>query len=43
MLISGQVHDTNPSVSLTGQLTDVTQVDKFEITQEAYEERQGNQ
>ncbi|KAF7370985.1 CAP-Gly domain-containing protein [Mycena sanguinolenta] len=31
-----QVDDTNPSTSLTGQLTDVTQVDKFELSDTAY-------
>ncbi|KAJ7272649.1 CAP Gly-rich domain-containing protein [Mycena haematopus] len=34
-----QVDDTNPSTSLTGQLTDVTQVDKFELSDTAYAER----
>ncbi|KAJ7230648.1 tubulin-folding cofactor B [Mycena pura] len=34
-----RVDDTNPSTSFTGQLTDVTQVDKFELTDEAYAER----
>ncbi|KAK6978149.1 CAP-Gly domain-containing protein [Favolaschia claudopus] len=34
-----QVEDTNPSTSLTGQLTDVTQVDKFEISEEEYAKR----
>ncbi|KAJ7813141.1 tubulin-folding cofactor B [Mycena olivaceomarginata] len=33
------VDDTNPSTSLTGQLTDVSQVDKFELTDSAYAER----
>ena len=33
--------DTNPSVSLTGQLTDVTQVEKFELSNAEYEQRQG--
>jgi tubulin-folding cofactor B len=35
------VIDTNPSVSLTGQLTDVTQVEKFELSNAEYEQRQG--
>ncbi|EGN97008.1 hypothetical protein SERLA73DRAFT_185283 [Serpula lacrymans var. lacrymans S7.3] len=35
-----KVTDTNPSVSLTGQLTDVSQVEKFELSKEAYAERQ---
>jgi len=35
-----KVVDTNPSVSFTGQLTDVSQVDKFELTEEEYAERQ---
>ncbi|KAJ7623637.1 tubulin-folding cofactor B [Roridomyces roridus] len=34
-----KVDDTNPSVSLTGQLTDVTQVDKFELTDTEYAQR----
>ncbi|KAF8887339.1 tubulin-folding cofactor B [Infundibulicybe gibba] len=34
-----KVDDTNPSVSFTGQLTDVTQVDKFELSESAYAER----
>ena len=34
-----KVIDTNPSASLTGQLTDVTQVDKFELTTEEYAQR----
>ncbi|KAJ7089808.1 tubulin-folding cofactor B [Mycena belliarum] len=34
-----KVDDTNPSTSFTGQLTDVTQVDKFELTDSAYAER----
>ncbi|KAJ7493273.1 tubulin-folding cofactor B [Mycena galericulata] len=34
-----KVDDTNPSTSLTGQLTDVTQVDKFELSDTAYAER----
>ncbi|TFK39679.1 CAP Gly-rich domain-containing protein [Crucibulum laeve] len=35
-----KVEDTNPSVSFTGQLTDVSQVDKFELTEEEYAQRQ---
>ncbi|KJA19612.1 hypothetical protein HYPSUDRAFT_217558 [Hypholoma sublateritium FD-334 SS-4] len=34
-----KVVDTNPSSSLTGQLTDVTQVDKFELSPEEYAQR----
>ncbi|KAJ7885994.1 tubulin-folding cofactor B [Mycena leptocephala] len=34
-----KVDDTNPSTSFTGQLTDVTQVDKFELSDTAYAER----
>ncbi|KAF9485580.1 tubulin-folding cofactor B [Pholiota conissans] len=34
-----KVVDTNPSTSLTGQLTDVTQVDKFELTDVEYAQR----
>lgn len=34
-----KVVDTNPSTSLTGQLTDVTQVDKFELSPEEYAQR----
>ncbi|KAJ7780287.1 tubulin-folding cofactor B [Mycena maculata] len=34
-----KVDDTNPSTSLTGQLTDVTQVEKFELSDTAYAER----
>lgn len=36
-----QVEDLNRSASFTGQLTDVTQVDKFEISNDAYEQRKG--
>ncbi|TCD67400.1 hypothetical protein EIP91_012435 [Steccherinum ochraceum] len=35
-----KVTDLNPSVSFTGQLTDVTQVDKFELSEDAYAQRQ---
>ncbi|KAG6817313.1 hypothetical protein H0H87_010330 [Tephrocybe sp. NHM501043] len=35
-----RVVDTNPSVSFTGQMTDVSQVDKFELTPEEYARRQ---
>jgi len=35
-----KVEDTNPSSSLTGQLTDVSQVEKYEISDEAYAKRQ---
>ncbi|KIP02302.1 hypothetical protein PHLGIDRAFT_96132 [Phlebiopsis gigantea 11061_1 CR5-6] len=35
-----KVVDTNPSVSFTGQLTDTSQVEKFEISEEAYAQRQ---
>jgi len=35
-----KVIDTNPSVSFTGQLTDTSQVEKFELTDEAYKQRQ---
>ncbi|KAG6909785.1 hypothetical protein DXG01_015278 [Tephrocybe rancida] len=34
-----RVVDTNPSVSFTGQMTDVSQVDKFELTPEEYARR----
>lgn len=36
-----KVDDTNPSTTYTGQLTDVSQVDKFEMTDEAYAQRNG--
>lgn len=36
-----QVVDTNPSTSFTGQLTDTSQVEKFELSEEAYAQRQG--
>ncbi|KZP28675.1 hypothetical protein FIBSPDRAFT_908596 [Athelia psychrophila] len=35
-----KITDTNPSATFTGQLTDVTQVDKFELTPEEYAQRQ---
>ncbi|KAG6872899.1 hypothetical protein C0995_005305 [Termitomyces sp. Mi166 len=35
-----RVGDTNPSVSFTGQMTDISQVDKFELTPEEYARRQ---
>ncbi|KAG6886787.1 hypothetical protein C0992_002372 [Termitomyces sp. T32_za158] len=35
-----RVVDTNPSSSFTGQMTDVSQVDKFELTPEEYARRQ---
>ncbi|KIM44387.1 hypothetical protein M413DRAFT_67205 [Hebeloma cylindrosporum] len=35
-----KVIDTNPAVSLTVQLTDVTQVEKFELSSAEYEQRQ---
>ncbi|KAJ4000370.1 tubulin-folding cofactor B [Lentinula boryana] len=34
-----KVDDLNPSASFTGQLTDVSQVDKFELSDEAYAQR----
>ncbi|KAJ6605821.1 CAP Gly-rich domain-containing protein [Mycena sp. CBHHK59/15] len=34
-----KVDDTNPSTSFTGQLTDVTQVEKFELSETQYAER----
>lgn len=36
-----KVVDLNPSISLTGQLSDVSQVEKFELSSEAYAQRQG--
>ena len=33
--------DKNPSATFTGQLTDVTQVEKFELTEGEYAKRQG--
>ncbi|THU85488.1 hypothetical protein K435DRAFT_764160 [Dendrothele bispora CBS 962.96] len=35
-----KVDDLNPSISFTGQLTDVSQVDKFEISDAEYAKRQ---
>ncbi|KAG7094320.1 hypothetical protein E1B28_007921 [Marasmius oreades] len=35
-----KVEDLNPSASFTGQLTDVSQVEKFEMSDEAYAQRQ---
>jgi len=37
-----QIADTNPSVTFTGQLSDVSQVEKFELSAEAYAQRSGN-
>jgi tubulin-folding cofactor B len=37
-----QITDTNPSVTFTGQLSDVSQVEKFELSEEAYAQRNGN-
>ncbi|KAL4062539.1 CAP Gly-rich domain-containing protein [Scleroderma citrinum] len=34
-----KVIDTNPSTSFTGQLSDVSQVEKFELSEEAYAQR----
>lgn len=36
-----QVVDTNPSITFTGQLTDLSGVDKFELSDEQYALRQG--
>ena len=36
-----KVEDLQPSLSFTGQLTDVSQVDKFELTEQQYAERRG--
>lgn len=36
-----QVVDTNPSMSFTGQLSDVSQVEKFELSDDAYAKRAG--
>ncbi|KAH9851860.1 CAP Gly-rich domain-containing protein [Lenzites betulinus] len=35
-----KVHDLDPSTSFTGQLTDTSQVDKFELSKEEYAQRQ---
>ncbi|KAG9054351.1 hypothetical protein FS842_005400 [Serendipita sp. 407] len=43
-VISGQVlkvQDIDPSTTLTGQFTDVSQVEKFELTRDEYERRTG--
>jgi hypothetical protein len=37
-----QIADTDPSVTFTGQLSDVSQVEKFELSEEAYTQRNGN-
>lgn len=37
-----QVADTNPSATFTGKLSDVSQVEKFELSEEAYAQRNGN-
>jgi len=34
-----KITDTNPSVTFTGQLSDVSQVEKFELSEEAYAQR----
>lgn len=36
-----QVDDRNPSSTLTGQLTDYSNVEKFELTEEEYAKRTG--
>ena len=36
-----QVEDTNPSTTFTGQLTDFSGVEKFELSEEQYAQRQG--
>ena len=36
-----KVMDKNPSATFTGQLTDVAQVEKFELTESEYAKRQG--
>ena len=36
-----KVIDKNPSATFTGQLTDVAQVEKFELTESEYAKRQG--
>ena len=38
---SAKVEDSNPSATLTGQLNDVSQVEKFELTDTQYAERPG--
>ena len=37
-----QIVDTDPSITFTGQLSDVSQVEKFELSEEAYAQRNGN-
>jgi len=41
LLSNPKIEDSNPSATLTGQFTDLSQVEKFELTQEEYERRQG--
>lgn len=36
-----QVTDLNPAASFTGQLWDVSEVEKFELSPEEYAKRQG--
>ena len=38
-----QVIDTDPTTSFTGQLSDVSQVEKFELSDDAYAQRTGHQ
>ena len=42
MTMGIQITDTNPSATFTGQLSDVSQVEKFELSEEAYAQRNGN-
>lgn len=42
MMMGIQITDTNPSATFTGQLSDVSQVEKFELSEEAYAQRNGN-
>lgn len=37
-----KVDDRNPSSTFTGQLTDFSNVEKFELTEEEYAKRTGN-